>query len=321
MDNYLFIEILITLSKIKGVGKKNLLLFALGLIEKPIANRPDDRQEYISLIHEICSSNKRLSNVSLYDIEQALNYALEVINMSRDNGVKIISMIDDLYPENFHSIKDRPVIIYCLGDNLSVLNKKSISIIGCRNISSYAKKIGTRLVKSVIAKSYVVVSGLALGSDTIAHNTCVGSGAETIAVMAGGLNSIYPKENILLAKEILKHNGLLISEYPWGTKPTRYSFVERDRLQAALSAATIILETKVDGGSMHTANFTINQNKKNACLYSHVNDKLDHIDTFQGNKFLVEKKNAYMLSDESDLIRFIDEISIKQEQIKFLFAN
>lgn len=319
MNKCFFIKIILSLSNIKGVGKKTLLLFAYHIINNPPIIIPNTSDEYISLIEKILKSNSKFTYTSKEEIKIAYNLSLILIENTKLKNVRIISIIDENYPKKFLSLEDKPVIIYCKGENLNILNKNSLCIIGSRNISNYGKKIGTRLTKSIINKSYVVVSGLALGSDTIAHSTCVENKAPTIAIMAAGLDTIYPKANVKLSNEILKYNGLLISEYPIGIKPSRYSFVERDRLQAALAEATIVLETKIDGGSMHTAGYTLKQNKKLACLYSHVNDNLSEIDSFQGNKFLYEKKGAYRLCDENDLVNFINKISHEEKQLEIKF--
>lgn len=105
-------------------------------------------------------------------------------------------------------------------------------------------------------ENFSIISGLALGIDAESHKACLNVGGRTIAILAHGLDMIYPRENIELSKSILNNGGTLISEYPVGTKPDKFRFVDRNRIVSGLSKGTIVFETKEKSGTMHTVDYT-----------------------------------------------------------------
>src|SRR5690606_28976050 len=114
-----------------------------------------------------------------------------------------------------------------------------------------------KFASELAARGVVIVSGLALGVDSIAHEACIGSGSKTIAVLPVGLEKIYPTSHTHLAKKISQGNGLLVSEYPSGTDPRRENFIARNRIIAALAEGVLITEAAENSGSLHTARFAI----------------------------------------------------------------
>lgn len=174
-----------------------------------------------------------------------------------------------------------------------------------RKPSSIGIEYGERLVKKFVTNGYIIVSGLALGCDTVAHKICIESNGLTIAVMPCGINHITPKENEKLYYEILKHNGLILSEYPIGFKPQRFSFLERDKIIAGLSKALCVIETNIRGGSMETAKQAREQGKLLACI-DYPETLLDKVPA-EGNKKLLHE-GAYKISSDGDVDRFIQLI-------------
>ena len=167
---------------------------------------------------------------------------------------------DEIYPENLKNICDPPEKIYYIG-NLDLLrNEKIISIVGTRANSAYGKLCCENIVKKLIQADVVIVSGFAMGIDTISHKICIENNAKTIAVIASGLDIIYPASNLKLWKEIAE-KGLILSEYDYGTKPFRANFPKRNRIIAGLSKATIVIESKEKGGSLITANMALQEGR------------------------------------------------------------
>ena len=128
---------------------------------------------------------------------------------------------------------------------------KFITIIGSRKISDYAARVGTRLAHILADKEFVIVGGLAVGSDTCGHRGAMEETGYTIAVMPCGLDMVVPSENAGLFLQMIDNGSLAISEYPIGHAPTKASYAERDRLQAGIADGLIVLETSEDGGTMH----------------------------------------------------------------------
>ena len=249
------------------------------------------------------SINMRIPKIDLAVLKDSYKASLEIFDLSEKKGIKILSENDDLYPNRFKYLEDKPLLIYVKG-NLKALNyEKTVAVIGTRKISDYATGNGEKITKQFVDNNYAIISGLALGCDTVAHKSALKNGGITIAVLAGGLDNVSPKKNKDLADEILSNNGTLISEYPIGTKPSKHFFVERDRLQSGLSDAVCILETAVKGGTMHTFNFAVNQNKF-ICALKFPYDKATV--NSEGNFLLISNNDAFPLTTNNDVDLFIN---------------
>ena len=170
----------------------------------------------------------------------------------------IISFEDKKYPKKLKEIKNPPKNIYCQGK--IIWNNPCLAVIGSRNCSSESKSICLKIIKD-LPQEFVIVSGLAKGIDSFAHASALKTGKATIAVLPSGIEKIYPKENESLAKKIIENNGLLISEYPSKTKPTKFSFIQRNRITAGLSSAILVIEAQIKSGTMHTVKFAREQGK------------------------------------------------------------
>lgn len=176
------------------------------------------------------------------------------------NNVDIISIEDKEYPQILKNIYDPPLSIYILG-NKKILNDTCISIIGCRDATKYGKHVAEELAYNISKQKINIVSGLAKGIDGIAHKGAVLAGGKTVAVLGNGLDTIYPSENISLAKEILKTGGAIISEYPLGEKPQKQNFPERNRIVSGMSKGIIVVEAKEKSGTLITVDFALEQGR------------------------------------------------------------
>lgn len=174
--------------------------------------------------------------------------------------IKTITLNNKQYPYLLKNIYNKPQQLYVLG-NMDNLNKKGVTIVGSRNCSQYGRKIATNLAYKLAKNNYVIVSGLAIGIDSHAHIGALKAHGKTIAVLAHGLNQIYPKENRKLAIEILKHGGTLISEYPTNYKIKKENFIQRNRIMSGITERTIIVEAEEKSGSLVTANYALEQGK------------------------------------------------------------
>ena len=182
--------------------------------------------------------------------------------MNKNLKIKEIFIEDKEYPKSLKKIYDPPKKLYCLG-NISLLNnKKKIAIIGCREYSEYGRKIGLEFSYQLAKKGIVIVSGGARGIDSFSHIGCIKARKETIAVLGNSLDYVYPKENRKLEEEILNNNGLLISEYNIGTKPSKYTFPARNRIISGLSSGILVVEAKEKSGTLITVDFALDQGKE-----------------------------------------------------------
>ena len=241
---------LLILSKIKGIGPKALI--QLSQIEN------FEALSFTELAEEHKVLKNKLEGIDLLDAEKEALYDIEEAEKSSS---KIISILDNIYPIIMSDIIDRPAIIYIKG-NFHLQENKSIAIIGTREPTKHGKIITERISEFFIENDYSIVSGLAIGCDTLAHEVAVNNSAHTVAVLSHGLQTIAPKQNMDLAKRILDTGGLLITEYPFGTPVRPFQYVARDRIQAALSKAVVMIQSDLKGGSLHASRAILKYNRK-----------------------------------------------------------
>jgi DNA processing protein len=198
-------------------------------------------------------------------VEKAINRAKNIMEQSNKLNVKILTVKNKLYPKALKEIESPPSIIYIKGKNFTIRDEKSIACAGTRIPTEFGLRAADSIVEKLTKEEFTVVSGLALGIDAECHKTCLKNNGRTVAVLAHGLDMIYPKENEELAKQILQNGGTLVSEYPVGIGPDRFRFIKRNRIISGLSKGTVIFESKEKSGTMHTVDYTLGQKKKVFC--------------------------------------------------------
>ncbi|MGU8354893.1 DNA-processing protein DprA [Clostridium perfringens] len=250
-----------------------------------------------------------IPNFSDEDLKTAKDKAASIISKSNELRIGILTMLDDRFPRRLKEISDPPVIIFYKGNLECLFEEKSVAIIGTRKPTALGVEIAQKLGADFGENGYVVVSGLAKGCDELAHKGCVDKNGRSIAILPGGLDKVYPASNKWLAESILEKDGLLLSEYPIGEKPFKNKFVERDRLQSALSQCVIVVETGVIGGTMHTVGFAQEQNKILVC-YKHPPKYQNEKQTL-GNQKLIKLNKAFGIYTKNDILRVKNEISKK----------
>ena len=180
------------------------------------------------------------------------------LKMLHDYGGEIVIVGDDNYPEWLTTIEDAPPVLSYLGD-VSLLSKSCVGIVGARNASANGRRLTQSLAAELGGKGQIIVSGLARGIDTAAHVASLQTG--TIAVLAGGIDQIYPSENTDLYKEIAKH-GCVVTEMPFGTAPTAHHFPRRNRIVSGLSKGVVVVEASMRSGSLITARLAAEQGRE-----------------------------------------------------------
>jgi DNA processing protein len=189
----------------------------------------------------------------------AVRSAEVTLHQAERMGIRLVTVFDRDYPGAFKTLSDRPVLLYVQGQMR--VGPRKVACIGTRTPSRFGEEVTRRIVGFLVERSWSIVSGLATGVDAIAHRSCLEMRGHTIAVLANGLDSVYPKKNSDLAEAILSAGGALVSEQPFGAPATPRNLVQRDRLQSGLSLATIPMQTDITGGSMHTVRYTLMQKR------------------------------------------------------------
>ena len=289
---------LYVLQNVKGIGPRTICKLdgeRVRSIETP--------QQIHELLSEMASTNGRIKTIPIETIEKLMDDGKSIVEAHDRLSIKTIHCFDRGYPENFRNISSPPIILYAKG-NADALLKPGIAVIGTRNASPYAKKVGKRIGGFVAASGYSVISGLAAGCDTAGHVGCLDAGGITVAFVATPLDQTYPKENTRLSEEIIERNGCIASEYPVGTPNDPLFFVQRDRLQCGLADSVIVVEAGLKGGTWYAINGCLKLKKPLGCFaykpahYARYPDSL-------GNKLLIEEQKAKALYDQASMDVFI----------------
>lgn len=218
------------------------------------------------------------------------------LNFIKKHRIRIIKYSDNNYPIKLNFIKNKPIVLYAIG-NLEGINNESVAIVGSRNCSAYGKRTAEMCTIALAQKGINIVSGLANGIDSIAHKSCLDTGGKTIAVIGTGLDRIYPEENLGLARRILKHEGLILSEYPIGINPDGENFPRRNRIISGLSNAVLVVEASKKSGSLITANYAIEQGREVWAIPGSI-----YAEKSEGTNNLI-KDGANVLTSVEDILR------------------
>lgn len=219
------------------------------------------------------------------NFETYLSLAEKEINDNYKKGISLITLFDEGFPTKLY-VSNEPVLYLYYKGNINLLNEKTVTIIGTRKPDDYSIQMTKKVTKEISDKSYVIASGLALGIDTVAHQSCLEAGGKTIAVLPSSIDNIQPKSNTKLAQLIVEKKGCLITEYPSGSVVNKYNFARRDRIQSLLANCVIIPQANEKSGTMIAVKKSFKDNKK-VFQFSTNNNKFikDTIDV-QNNDYL-----------------------------------
>lgn len=283
---------------------KNLKRVGKATIYKTYWDVLNESKDFDDLVSKI----EKTSKFSKEDMDKAIQNASDLFDyVNNDEEIHVITVFDDIYPEKLMVMENkRPLILYVKG-NVDALTKPNISVIGTRKPSEISQNFEKELVENIAKTDRVVVSGLALGCDKIAHQTTVDEGKITIAVLPSGVNVIKPASNKKLAEDILKNNGCLVSEYDPDTKVFRGNYVERDAIVAAFCDATFVVECGIKSGTMHTVNAAIDYDRQ---IYCYSPDKT----SFEGNEYILKNnKKAIGVNDIEELCNDLKNLTLNKK--------
>lgn len=254
----------IALTQVSGISHK--------LVKQLLARYPsatDIFNERSDVLRTVEGLNKeKIENIKQYNdfktIETQIDFAVK-------HDIHIRFYTDDTYAYRLLECANHPLFYFCKGDT-DLNAKRVISIVGTRANSEYGQWMTEKLVADLKSYSPVIISGMAYGIDTICHKASVKNNLLTVGVLAHGLDSIYPPENRILAKQMLESGGALLTEYFTSSKPERFNFPNRNRIVAGISDATIVIETNEKGGSMITAELAYSYKRGLLAVPGRVND-------------------------------------------------
>lgn len=233
------------------------------------------------------------------------NEFLEIrLKKYEEKGVHCITFYNENYPYLLKEISSPPFCLYCKG-NLQLLNTTCVGIVGSRKPTEYGIVVTKQYAKELSNAGVTVVSGMAAGVDGIAHKEVLQSNGQTIAVLAGGFDNIYPLTNLQLFNEMIKNN-LVITEYRPDVKPETYYFPVRNRIIAGLSKGVIVTEAGEKSGSLHTINYAIEFNREIFAVPGKINSPMS-----KGTNSIIQQYQGSITLSPEDVLTFLN---IKKEK-------
>ena len=297
--------VLLALMQLRGIGPGK----AIGLVR----DRSDDIRLDLwhsadtgsaeAVFHEIVRvRGLDWSETKLGDIWRE---AVALLQRCTDLGVNVISVFDSKYPRRLLEINDPAPLLYIRGNVDALDSAKAVAIVGTREPGEFGKRISYETSQAVVAAGAVVVSGLARGCDTAAHRGCLEADGTTVAVLAQGLERVYPHENRDLAERIIDSGGALLAEHWPDREVGSWAFVARDRIQSGLSDCVFVAETEKDGGTMNTVRYGRNQRRPLGCYRPPSGFEESR---YSGNRSMVMEMGAKTFLDAASFGKYLKTV-------------
>jgi DNA processing protein len=275
----------IKISLMEGIGEKRLKTMMLSFSD-PFLLYESDVKKLTDTIPKFENIFKKIKETKV-DIT---TYTKKL----EDYSIDVLTLVDQDYPQALRNISNPPPVLYVRG-NFKKEDEISMAIVGSRKASYYGKKMAAKFSRSLVSLGFTVVSGMARGIDTIAHQSALAEDGRTIAFLGSGIDVIYPKENRKLMKKIIK-NGVVISEFPLGSKPLAVNFPQRNRLISGFSLGTVVVEATLKSGTFTTVKWALEQGKEVFAIPGDIRSK-----TSQGTNKLIQK-GAKLITDAEDIV-------------------
>ena len=232
--------------------------------------------------------------------------------------IKTFFLTDPEYPKRLLNCYDSPTLLFYKG-TADLNASKIVAIVGTRTNTEYGKQFTEKLVKDLSEQNITIISGLAFGIDAMAHKAALKHGLPTVGIVGHGLDKIYPSENSSLAKEMIREDGGILSEFFSGTKPDKHNFPLRNRIVAGISDATVVVETNIKGGSMITGNLANAYNRDVFAVPGRTTDAKS-----SGCNHLIKYNKAILLTDADELLELMgwkEKSKTKTKKQKELFIE
>jgi len=289
----------IAATQIKGVGDKTIKK-----LYEQFESLEDAWESSRNEIKDIEKISSKRAEKFLDGREKTLEKAERIINQANNHNINILTMDSEMYPKKLFELPDPPPVLYWKG-KLEQRKNLSVAMVGTREPTQEGKNRAFEIAKSVIDQGGEVISGLALGIDTKSHQGALAEEGRTIGVLGNGLLEIYPKKNKDLAEEMIEKNGALLSEIPIHQKePKSWSLRKRNRIIAALSDFTIVVEATKKSGTLITARHTKNLGKK-VLIPGPIQEDIPE---YEGLKELIEKGAIEIKYSDDFLLEGLNKI-------------
>jgi DNA processing protein len=283
---------LLALLKIEGVGD---------IVAKKLLNHCGSAEKIFKTKAPVLSGIDGIGQVLIKNLKDKSVFKLAEAELKfiQDNNISLLHFKDENYPNRLKHCFDSPVLMFASG-NINLDNRKIISIVGTREITSYGTEFCKNLIEDLVPLNPIIVSGFAYGVDIVAHKTAMEHNLQTVGVIAHGLNQVYPKVHKKYVAKMEKNGGFL-TEF-WSTSnPEKENFVKRNRIVAGMSEATIVIESAEKGGSLITANLANDYNRDVFAVPGRTTDKFS-----QGCNNLIKTQRANVLTSAADLIYILN---------------
>lgn len=281
-------------------GDMRSLLEKFGSAEA-VYNLSEDEINNISFLNDDAKKH-----MCLKDIELAENY----FDYISKNNTVFLTPDDEDFPKQLFEIDDCPQGLFCRGKFIDMNNNILIGVVGARKCSQYGYECAKTIARDAAREGAIIVSGMALGVDSAAHEGALAANMPTIAVLGCGVNVTYPSSNRVLMNRIME-TGMVMSEYPVNTKTSRYTFPERNRIISGISHSLLIAEAGFRSGSLITANLAVKQKKKLFAVPGNINSEFS-----KGTNDLIQK-GAYLTTCAKDITKnYEEELSIMKKTYK-----
>ncbi len=235
-----------------------------------------------------------------------------IVKRLDENDIVCVTYYSAEYPDTLRHLPDPPLCLYCKGD-IGLLKSRALAVVGTRKPNAYGRRVANNFVMA-LCHDFVIVSGLAYGIDSIAHEVTLSEHQKTVAVLGSGLNVIYPSANTGLAQKIVASGGLLVTEYPLDTQPKQYHFPQRNRIVSGLSQGVLVCQSPERSGTAVTVELALEQGKDVFVVPGEIYDF-----GFSGSNKLIKTMQAAMVTDPKDIANFYS-LSYKdvQQQLPIL---
>jgi len=224
---------------------------------------------------------------------------------AEDKAVRIVTLVDEEYPAVLREIDDPPMVLYIRGEQ-PIDPARSIAIVGTRRGTRYGKMIAARFASQLAMKGFIIVSGLAAGIDAAAHQGTLDVGGFTVAVMGCGIDYPYPKRNQPIYERIVE-TGVVMSEYPMGSRPAKWTFPQRNRILAGLSRGVLVIQAPERSGALITARCALEQGRDVFAVPGNINSL-----TSAGSNHLI-KQGAKLVDSADDIFDEYPDLQVKRD--------
>lgn len=283
---------LLALQKVEGVGD---------IVAKKLLTHCGDAAKIFNSKASQLASIDGIGSVLISKLKDKSVFAKAEAELKyiENNEIKVSYFQDKNYPERLKHCIDGPLLLFSTG-TIDFNNRKIISIVGTRKITSYGTEFCKSLISELAPLNPIIVSGFAYGVDIVAHQAAIENDLQTIGIVAHGLDQIYPSSHKKYVSK-MEQNGGFMTEYWSGTNPEKENFVKRNRIVAGISEATIVIESAIKGGSLITANLANDYNRDVFAVPGRTSDKLS-----LGCNNLIKTQKANLLTSAADLVYILN---------------